>query len=158
MIHNRHERVLPADPGPLLDAIAEPEGPLWPHHRWPALRLDRPLGPGARGGHGPVRYTCTAHEPGRLVEFTFDPGIGLRGTHTFTARPGRVLRHDLRARPTGAGHLTWPLAIRWLHDALIKDLLDRAATALGDPPPRPAPHSRYVRVLRAVADDGKRRD
>lgn len=34
--------------------------------------LDRNLTVGASGGHGKIRYTCTAHIPARLPELTFD--------------------------------------------------------------------------------------
>ncbi|SDC29333.1 hypothetical protein [Actinokineospora iranica] len=160
MIDNQHERALPVAParvGPLLDRIVGADSPLWPVDHWPPMLLDAPLGAGATGGHGPVGYTCTAYEPGRMAEFTFTPGIGLRGTHTLLVLDGHspdscVLRHVLRAEPHGAGRAGWPVAIRWLHDALLEDLLDRAATEVGHPPTRPARWSPWVRVLYRIAN------
>ncbi|WP_367136736.1 SRPBCC family protein [Saccharothrix sp. HUAS TT1] len=144
MIRNVHTRLIP-DSADLVDRVVE----LWPSDRWPALVLDRPLGAGADGGHGFVRYRCTGHEPGRRVEFTFAPSLGLVGAHAFEAVPGG-LRHTLTGRPRGLMRLWWPLAVRWLHDALVEDLLDNAARAAGHPPARPARWSAWVRLLRSA--------
>ncbi|MEV0681358.1 SRPBCC family protein [Actinosynnema sp. NPDC050436] len=142
MIENVHERRLPGDGW--VDRVIE----LWPR-AWPPLVLDRPLGVGADGGHGFVRYRCTAYEPGRRVEFTFAPGLGLVGAHVLEAVPGGV-RHTLTGRPNGWMLLGWPLAVRWLHDALIEDLLDSLSIAAGQDIKR-ARWSWWVRVLRAGA-------
>ena len=158
MVRNVHERVLPVSPeqvGPLIDQVAEPGNPLWPADHWPPLELDRPLGVGADGGHGPIRYTCTGYQPGRRAEFTFAPGRLIHGTHTFEVLPGpfqgsTLLRHDLTGRFTPWGALVWSIGIRWLHDALLAELLDRAATAVGHPPAHPARWSWWVRLLRRV--------
>ncbi|GAA2984497.1 SRPBCC family protein [Actinokineospora diospyrosa] len=156
MIHNRHQRPLPVAPAAaahLIDDMATPGG-IWPGG-WPALALDRPLAIGATGGHGPIRYTCVDYIPGRRVELTFAPDGPLVGEHALTLLPGptpgtSVLRHDITARPRGAGHLLWPLVIRWLHDALVEDLLDNAERAVGHPPAHKARWSPWVRLLRRL--------
>lgn len=148
MIHNVHQRtypVSPADLGALLDRVAERNSPLWPPG-WPPMRLDRPLSVGARGGHGPIRYICTGYIPGHRAEFTFTMPI-IAGTHTLEI-DGPTLRHTIHAKPRGLGHLIWPLALRWLHDACLRDLLDHTADSLGHPPTQRAHWSPYVRLLR----------
>ncbi|RZS34832.1 hypothetical protein EV193_108181 [Herbihabitans rhizosphaerae] len=144
MIKNVHERTYPVPAStmaPLLDRIAEPGNPLWPTEKWPPLVLDRPLGAGADGGHGPIRYTCTAYEPGRRVEFTFKPPTGLDGTHTFILTDNGdgtcALRHELIGTAPGLNRIMWAIAIRWMHDALLEGLLDKAAHAVDHPPARP---------------------
>ncbi|WP_206443284.1 DUF2867 domain-containing protein [Candidatus Protofrankia californiensis] len=112
----------------LIDGLAGDDDRLWPVQAWPAMRFDRPLGIGADGGHGPIRYTVTEYEPGRSVTFTFHPPTRLRGHHRLAA-DGDTLRHELVARPVGWGHLSWPVVFRWLHDALIEDMLDRAESS-----------------------------
>jgi hypothetical protein len=152
MIHNVHERTYPVSParlGELLDNPTGSDSPLWPVDRWPPMILDRPLGVGATGGHGPIRYRCTAYEPGRRAEFTFMIPI-VTGTHTLEV-DGSTLRHTIHARPRGLGHVVWPLFIRWLHDACLEDLLDHAAVSLGHPPAHPNRWSPYVRLLRHLA-------
>ncbi|MDQ3135435.1 MAG: hypothetical protein M3Q76_11655, partial [Acidobacteriota bacterium] len=65
---NVHERILQspfAAAGELIDKLASRDDLLWPRERWPAMKLDRPLGVGAKGGHGPIRYVVEAYEPGR---------------------------------------------------------------------------------------------
>jgi hypothetical protein len=65
------------------------------------------------------------------------------------AGPARsVVRHVLEGRLTGSARLTWPVAIRWLHDAVLEDLFDRAEAAVGTGPERPARWSPWVRLLR----------
>ncbi|MER5461131.1 hypothetical protein ABT010_10670 [Streptomyces sp. NPDC002668] len=82
------------------------------------MRLDRPLGVGARGGHGPVRHTVVGWASGRRVRFRF---TGPRGFHEYVteeADGGVVLNHLLamRVRPRplmrvghGPAGLTRPL-------------------------------------------------
>ncbi|MBI3926175.1 MAG: SRPBCC family protein [Armatimonadetes bacterium] len=156
-IRNVHSRRMPVpvqDAGRLLDLLGGPDDPLWPRKKWPALRLDRPLGAGARGGHGPIRYFVEEYLPGRRVTFRFErPGL-IRGVHYFQVRPaetGCVLEHAIEAWPGWYGWLLWPVAVRWLHDALIEDALDNAEKALTGAVPRPARWSPWVRWLRALA-------
>jgi uncharacterized protein DUF2867 len=155
VVRNVHERRIPVRPeelGPLLDRLGGPDDVLWPSPQWPPMVLDGPVAVGAVGGHGSIGYRVTGHEPGRRVEFAFDPSTGLRGTHVFTVEPdggsGSVLRHVAEGRLSGAAVLAWPLVIRWLHDAVLEDLLDRAETAVGTGPARPHRWSPAVRLLR----------
>ncbi|MGQ0575683.1 MAG: DUF2867 domain-containing protein [Pseudonocardia sp.] len=156
MVRNVHERLLPApvdEVGPLLDRLGGPDDVLWPSPRWEPMVLDRPVGVGAAGGHGVIRYRVVAHEPGRRVEFAFDPGQGLDGTHALSvdpAGPGRsLLRHTADARLSGGMRLLWPVAVRWMHDTVLEDLLDRAESALGGAPTPRRPSAR-VRLLWAL--------
>jgi hypothetical protein len=116
------------------------------------MRFDRPLGVGARGGHGPIRYFVEEREPGRCIRFRFTAPRGFLGTHGFDMEevaPRAVrLRHTLEMSVEGLAMLTWPLFFRPLHDALIEDALDRAeAQAPGTPAGR-REWSLYVKLLR----------
>lgn len=153
-VQNVHERVLEASPervGALLDGLARSGDGLWPEDRWPPMLFDRPLGVGAVGGHGPIRYVVEMYEPGRSIRFRFTAPPGFVGTHGFDIRPlssGTTrLRHVLAMQIRGAALLTWPLVFRPLHDALIEDSLDRAQRSLGAKPAG-SRWSLWVRSLR----------
>jgi hypothetical protein len=159
-IHSVHSRTLAAPPeavGELIGDLGSERDVLWPVDKWPTapLEFDRPLGVGADGGHGWIRYRVSAFEPGRRLQFTFAPGIGIEGTHEFVVEPagsGRtVLIHRLDVRTAW-----WmrPLAPVFLggHDALIEDLLDRAQIATDGAVERPAQWPRWLAVCNAVED------
>ncbi|MEV4431452.1 SRPBCC family protein [Streptomyces sp. NPDC049585] len=153
-VYNVHERSLdakPAEVGALIDGLASENDRLWPGAPWPPMRLDRPLGVGARGGHGPVRYSVAAYVPSVWVRFAFEGPRGFDGFHEFAVfgdADGRTrLRHTLARGSRGSARLTWPLFWRWLHDACVEESLDRAERALTGSVARPARRSPYVRVL-----------
>ncbi|MGW0749016.1 SRPBCC family protein [Streptomyces sp. NPDC002587] len=158
-VYNVHERLLAAkgsEVGALIDTIsAGGADRLWPGGAWPALTLDRGLAVGSAGGHGPVRYTVAAYVPGTWVRFTFTGPRGFHGFHEFAVLPAgddrTVLRHTLAMRTTGPARLTWPLAYRWMHDALVEDGLDRGQLACTGTLARRHRWTPYVRFLRALA-------
>ncbi len=134
---NVHERRLPVPPavaGALLDGLASENDRLWPQEKWPAMRFDRPLAPGAVGGHGPIRYEVAHYVPGRWVRFAFTGPAGFDGFHEFTVQgdaDGSILRHTLAMRTRGPARWSWPLLFRPLHDALIEDGLAKALAEVG---------------------------
>ncbi|MEU9608756.1 SRPBCC family protein [Streptomyces sp. NPDC048057] len=154
-VHNVHERVLAApaeEVGALIDTLSSPKDRLWPHRAWPAMVFDRPLGVGASGGHGPVRYTVAAYVPGASVRFAFRGPRGFHGFHEFAVHAvdeeRTVLRHVLAMDARGPARVSWPLVFRPLHDALLEDALDRAESALTGTVREPSRWSPYVRLLR----------
>lgn len=156
-LSNTHERCLAAPAnaaGRLIDGLGQRPDPLWPTDDWPPMRFDRPLAPGAAGGHGPIRYRVEGHEPGRRVCFRFTGPPGLAGTHEFTVEEtpqGCLLRHAIAGAATGNMLLAWPLLYRPLHDALIEDALDKAERTLTGVVARPRSWSWRVRLLRRAA-------
>jgi hypothetical protein len=156
IVLNIHERMLNAPiakAGELIDSLASPDDKLWPHDRWNAMKFDRPLSVGASGGHGPIRYFVEAYEPGRNIRFRFTGPRGFLGTHAFEieelSEAKTKLRHVIDMHVTGWARLLWPLMIRWLHDALLEDALDRAEIFVGGQP-TPRHWSFWVRFLRKV--------
>ena len=139
--------------GALLDRLASDADPLWPAPAWPPIRFDRGLAVGSVGGHGPIRYSVAEYVPGRRVRFVFDPSIGLDGYHELIIEPlderRTRLTHDLVGRPRGTMRLVWPLAVRWMHEALLQDLLDNAELIATGRLREKALWSRWVRFMRA---------
>lgn len=153
-VRNLHVRHLPGRVGDLIDSLASDADLLWPHHAWPAMRLDRPLAVGASGGHGPIRYDVVAYVPGQWIRFRFTGPRGFDGFHEFTVHDGldgAELHHLLSMNTYGPARLTWPVVFRPLHNALVEDSLDRAERQLTGTVRTPARWSRYVRLLRAIA-------
>ena len=134
-VHFRDYAAAPARLGALIDAVLDPARTIWPSPPWPALKLDRGLEVGSRGGHGPIGYEVVSYEPGRRVRFSFDPKLGFDGWHELAVEGARLV-HTLAFEARGFALLKWLVVIRPLHDALLEDLLDRAAVALGETPRR----------------------
>jgi hypothetical protein len=153
---NIHERTLACSRealGVLIDGLASDQDALWPRRAWPRMRLDRPLGVGANGGHGPIRYTVISYVPGCWIRFGFTGPRGFRGFHEFTAGQAgdhAVLRHTVAMHLRGRARLSWPLVFGPLHDALLEDSLDRAERAVTGQAAEPARWGPYVRLLRLL--------
>jgi hypothetical protein len=155
-VRNVHQRFFPVPPerlAPLLDSLSSRNDLLWPFEQWPRMRFDRPLGVGASGGHGPIRYDVERYEPGQRVVFRFRAPRGYDGMHALVVEPtdgGANLRHEVEMRTHGPASLTWPLVFRPLHDALAEDALDKAERALLGAVRRPARWTWQVRLLRSL--------
>lgn len=153
-IKNVHERVLPnhgSAVGALIDGLAGTDDRLWPHDRWPPMRLQNGLREGSEGGHGPISYQVVEHQPGRLVRFRFTAPPGLVGEHGYELQVSDrtvLLRHVLIGRTEGRMRWQWPLLFRPLHDALIEDSLDRAVAVGSEKIYEAARWSQRVRALR----------
>lgn len=152
-VTNIHQRLLHASPervGALIDTLATPGDPMWPSRPWPRMRLDRPLAVGARGGHGPIGYVVESYVPGQSVRFRITAPRGFEGWHQFEVLDATsahcVLEHRIEMRTHGRGTLLWALAIRWLHDAMVEDVLTQAEAALGLAAHK-RPWTAYVRLL-----------
>jgi len=162
--YNVHERELNAtaeQAGALLDSLSSPKDALWPGGSWPRIKLDRPLGVGAAGGHGPIRYHVEDYSPGKSIRFRFTSPKGFDGFHCFeiSGVDGKtaLLRHTIKMNTRGMAVLLWPFFIRPLHDALLEDLLANAEVSLGYEPRMKAWPLR-VRILRWIMSGGKSRN
>lgn len=160
---NIHERELQATPervGALIDSLASRDDALWPKQSWPRMELDRPLGVGAQGGHGPVRYLVEEYTPGQSIKFYFTGPKGFNGFHGYervgTTGKTVVLRHTLKMATHGPAILSWPFFYGPMHDALIEDSLATAEASLGQAP-RIQSWSPWVRFLRWAVSRGKAR-
>lgn len=158
-VHQRRLEATPAQVTELMTSLGSPDDRLWPPN-WPRIKFDRPLVPGAVGGHGPIGYVVTAYTPGESIRFRFTEPKGFNGWHSFTVlgatKEDCVLEHRIEMQTEGRATLLWELAIRHLHNALVEDALSQAQRAVGNKPlvvPWPA----HVRVLRWLLSVGKSR-
>jgi hypothetical protein len=92
-------------------------------------------------------------QPGRLVEFEFEPGFGLRGGHRLEVEPAgtdrALLRHVLDVEVEGMYRLL-RRAFLGMHDALVEDLLDKAELAATERLEQPARWPRWLRFVNSV--------
>jgi len=153
MIESVHERRISASAdsvGRLLETWGSHDDRIWRTDVSEPAFLDRGLEVGSRGGHGPVRYSVTHHEPGRRVELTFEPGRGLVGHHAFEIRPESgdacLVRHELIATTEGALTLMRPLLVA-LHDATVEDVLDHIEREVTGSARRGQPTSPVIRWI-----------
>jgi hypothetical protein len=164
-VSNVHERELRASSqqvGALIDSLSSRDDALWPRQSWPRMALDRPLGVGAAGGHGPVRYVVEAYVPAQGIRFVFTGPRGFDGHHRLeivntivnATEHCCVLRHTIDMTTRGAAIVMWPLVFRPLHDALLEDALAVAQASLGQTP-FVRPWSLWVKVLRWVVSRGR---
>ncbi len=114
----------------LLDTLSSKNDELWPKEKWPAMVFKKGLTEGAIGGHGPIKYSIIKYIPGKFIEFSFLKPDGFAGIHKFEISEIETelteIKHTIKAILSGKGILTWYLAIKWLHDALLEDCLDKA--------------------------------
>ncbi len=135
----------------LLATLGTKNDLVWPRDKWPAMRFKEGIKEGASGGHGPIGYTVENYDPENEVQFRFFKPKGFHGTHAFTltklSEVQTEFQHSIEMQATIVGWLQWIIAIRWLHDALIEDALDRMENHF-DQGQRRTKWNAWVRFLR----------
>jgi len=129
---NIHKRTISQSIGvisDILNTLSSNDDKLWPKEKWPPMIFRKGLTVGAIGGHGPIKYAINTYIPGSSIEFTFVKPDGFKGVHRFEVSEiennKTELKHTIDMMLSGKGILTWHIAIRWLHDALIEDCFDK---------------------------------
>lgn len=91
---------------------------------------------GAKGGHGPIRYTVEEYNPNEIIQFRFSKPIGFNGIHKFEVREldekTTEVKHTIDMMVHGKGVLIWFFAVRSLHNALVEDGLDQLENHLSN--------------------------
>lgn len=124
---NQHKRIINQSVskiGAMLTTLARANDLIIATHKWPAMKLDKGLQIGSKGGHGPIKYFVKNYQPEKQVTFQFDmPGFD--GYHQFELNEigenQTELSHLILMNTTGFATLKWVFVIRWLHDAYIED-------------------------------------
>lgn len=128
---NIHQRTINQSRVKVLEIVrtlATKNDKVWPKAYWPKMYLDNGLQVGSKGGHGFIKYSVTATE-NYNVEFTFSNPKGFIGFHGFyineTSEGLTNITHVIDMKTKGLDTFMWIFVIRWLHDALIEDALDK---------------------------------
>jgi len=166
-VYNRHDRKIITTEtvaASILDSLSGPVDKLWPHETWPPMQLDGPLGRGARGGHGPIRYRVEQFLPGKKAVFRFEPeglAAGLDGIHYFEVSPADghvIMSHVIEAQCGLAMWAKWRIVIEPLHDACIEDAFDKVENGIAGKKVKSSPWSPRVRFLREMIARKRRRE
>ncbi|MDG5491400.1 hypothetical protein [Psychroserpens sp. SPM9] len=130
-VKNRHKRIIQEpieNVSELFKTLATPEDKIWPKDYWPGMYFKDGLKVGNQGGHGIIRYTVEEFEEGRSVKFRFTKPDGFVGTHELSIYPvskrSTKIIHVLKMKTSFKASIFWLVALRWLHNALIKDAFD----------------------------------
>lgn len=157
-IHERELEINFEELGVLIDSLSSKNDLLWPIQCWPRMKFDRPLGVGAKGGHGPIGYVVEEYIPGQFIKFRFINPKGFIGFHQFDiikmTQRSVLLRHTIDMHTKGTALFTWPLVIQPLHDALLEDALSTAQAFCGTVP-QIKPWSVWVKIIRWIMSGGK---
>jgi len=47
----------------LLNTLSTDNDKIWPKEKWPAMKFKGGINIGAKGGHGPIRYSVEKYNP-----------------------------------------------------------------------------------------------
>jgi hypothetical protein len=125
------------------------------------MRFKDGLKVGAKGGHGPIKYTIDKYSPGEIIEFRFTKPKGFHGIHRFEVKPiiksnlinpineKTEIIHVIDMKTSVYGSLKWILLFRPLHNALIEDALDKIHNHFSDVKKK-SEWNIWVKFLRSV--------
>ena len=111
----------------ILKTLSTDNDLIWPTEKWPAMKFDSTIKVGARGGHGPIRYSVEKYKPSEIIQFRFlKPNIGIHKFEINEITTEKTeIKHTINMTTAGKGTLIWLFAIRPLHNALIQDAFDK---------------------------------
>lgn len=128
-IHKRRLNQPKSEIVELLKTLSTENDKIWPKEKWPAMRFKEGIDVGAKGGHGPIRYSVEKYSPNEIIQFRFLKPDGFNGVHKFEIKElpkeKTEIKHTIDMNTVGKGTIIWFLAIRSLHNALIEDAFDK---------------------------------
>ncbi len=67
----------------LLKTLSTENDKIWPKENWPEMKFKDGIQVGAKGGHGPIRYSVEKYNPNEIIQFRFSKPNGFNGIHKF---------------------------------------------------------------------------
>ena len=67
----------------LLKTLSTENDRIWPKEKWPEMKFKEGIQIGAKGGHGPIRYSTEKYNPNEIIQFRFSKPNGFNGIHKF---------------------------------------------------------------------------
>ncbi|PID57285.1 MAG: hypothetical protein CR986_09135 [Ignavibacteriae bacterium] len=143
----------------ILETLSTEKDLMWPKENWVPVILDNGLRVNSSGGHGRIRYYITKYEYGKLVEFCFTEPKEFVGKHYFELKKlnenKTKVKHTIDVELNLKGLILWNLIIKWLHDALLEDCLDKIENNLEKTNVK-TPHNAWVKFLRKAFRKNKK--
>ena len=129
---NVHKRIINQpknEVSKILETLASENDKIWPKEKWPPMKFEDGIKVGAKGGHGPIRYSVEKYNPNEIIQFRFSKPNGFNGIHKFEinqlSNEKTEIRHTIDMNTVGKGTFMWIFGIRPLHNALIEDGFDK---------------------------------
>ena len=120
----------------LLKTLSTENDRIWPKEKWPEMKFKEGIQIGAKGGHGPIRYTTEKYNPNEIIQFRFSKPNGFNGIHKFEIKEldkeKTEIKHTIDMNTEGKGTLIWTFAICSLHNALIEDGFEKLENNFSD--------------------------
>jgi hypothetical protein len=143
----------------LFATLSQKGDRIWPFEKWPAMKFKNGLRVNSAGGHGPVRYKVIDYRSTGYIEFEFLKPRGFKGIHKLEITDlndnKTGIEHTIEMETSGFGTLSWIFAIRWLHDALLEDALDKIENQLCNEE-RKSEWNLWVKTLRRIMKPKKK--
>jgi hypothetical protein len=153
-VTNIHRRIITESKpklATLFETLATNNDAIWPYEKWPAIRFKDGVKIGAKGGHGPIKYSIEEYSQGELIRFRFSKPQGFNGFHELylneISNKETEIVHVIKMVTTISASLQWLFVIRWLHDALIEDAFDKVENHFLENKKR-SKHNFWVKMLR----------
>ena len=144
----------------LLKTLSTENDKIWPKEKWPEMKFKDGIKVGAKGGHGPIRYTVEKYIPSKIIQFRFSKPNGFNGVHKFEinelTNEKTEIKHTIDMNTEGKRTLIWIFAIRSLHNALIEDGFDNIENNFSDKQ-KSTKWSIWVKFLRKQISRKKRK-
>ncbi|AWV97061.1 hypothetical protein [Arcticibacterium luteifluviistationis] len=138
-VKNIHKRILKASKQQVeksMLSLSKVRDEIWPLEKWPAMKFKEGIKIGAKGGHGPIRYTVEKYDPTQIIEFRFSRPRGFDGIHKFEiselSQQEIEITHTIAMETSGKATLTWIFVIRPLHNALMEDAFNKLENGLSN--------------------------
>ena len=152
-IHKRDYNLPSSILSEALASLSSEKDLLWPKEEWTPMILNNGLKKNSNGGHGPIEYFVQQYEYGKTVEFCFTKPEEFVGIHKFEIiefSPEKTgLKHTIEMKVNLKGLLTWYIVVKWLHDALLEDCLDKVYNQHNDQKIK-TPQNYWVKTLRKI--------
>ncbi len=128
-IHTRTINASKKDVARLLGTLSTDNDMIWPKESWPKMKFKGGIKVGAKGGHGPIRYSVEKYDPNEIIQFRFFRPLGFNGIHKFDIKELSVgkteVSHVIDMDTDLGGTIKWICAVKYLHNALIEDGFDK---------------------------------